>query len=282
MRAGKDLEILTSMLERHMKGHENRTVVAPYIVKDAITGQRREFDLMVLIKSGYHEAKIAVECKDWTTPVDVPVVESFYSKCKDNGIHKGVIVCSNGFTEPAKRKADYYGFSCLVLSDIDELKYLSAEGVVQISRQVLKRNISICHGDDSKSLTLDLYKPYAADGTPITIELLEQHVQAVLNQEHPDSPEFFQEKKFFNIHPNGSYLKSSSDGETIPITAFQAQVELKIVSTIAPFRKMTYKNANSEKLADVAVSQIESGDTKGKLMVIWEDGAGKIVFQKES
>lgn len=49
--------------------------------------------------------RVALDCKDYGSPVDVKGVEEFHGLVQDIGAHKGALVCPSGFTKSAKRRA---------------------------------------------------------------------------------------------------------------------------------------------------------------------------------
>ncbi|MFM0083751.1 restriction endonuclease [Paraburkholderia sediminicola] len=65
----------------------------------------RQIDVLVTQQIGQYEMKIAIDCKDYKTPVDVKGIEEFVGMVQDIGAHKGVLVCPAGFTATAKKLA---------------------------------------------------------------------------------------------------------------------------------------------------------------------------------
>ncbi len=70
-----------------------------------LTGAQRQVDVLVAGSVGQFPVNIAIDCKDHSNPVDVNAVESFAGLIQDTGVHKGVMVASNGFTQNAKARA---------------------------------------------------------------------------------------------------------------------------------------------------------------------------------
>jgi hypothetical protein len=52
---------------------------------------------------------VQIECKDWSEPVGIAVVDALDSKRRDLGADKAIIYSNSGFTEPALRKASRVG-----------------------------------------------------------------------------------------------------------------------------------------------------------------------------
>lgn len=74
-------------------------------VDGIITERQRQIDVAMFDTIGSIEIFIAVECKDYSTPVDVKEIEAFLSKLEDIRADKGIMVSSNGFTRSARNYA---------------------------------------------------------------------------------------------------------------------------------------------------------------------------------
>jgi hypothetical protein len=68
------------------------------------------------IKVGDEEF-IDIECKDHAAPVDLPIVEQFANKLKDENAKSGIIVSNSGFTESALKTAKHYNIRPVALID---------------------------------------------------------------------------------------------------------------------------------------------------------------------
>ena len=60
---------------------------------------------------------IDIECKDHAAPVDLPIVEQFANKLKDEIAKGGIIVSNSGFTEAALNTAKHYNIKPVALID---------------------------------------------------------------------------------------------------------------------------------------------------------------------
>lgn len=60
---------------------------------------------------------IDIECKDHKKPVDLPKVEQFANKLKDENAKSGIMLSNAGFTESALRTAEHYNIKPVVLVD---------------------------------------------------------------------------------------------------------------------------------------------------------------------
>lgn len=70
---------------------------------------RRDLDVEVRGSLDGADRFILIECKDWTDPVGIAVVDALDSKRRDLQGDEAVIYSNSGFTEPALRKASRIG-----------------------------------------------------------------------------------------------------------------------------------------------------------------------------
>jgi len=93
-------------------GNVKRNVMVP----DKITGQARQIDVLIEIKAKGHSLNMIVDAKFHAVPIDVKEVESVLALMDSVGANKAIIVAANGWTEPAKKKADHVGCDMRLLS----------------------------------------------------------------------------------------------------------------------------------------------------------------------
>lgn len=89
-----------------------QTVKPNQKVMGSISETLRQID----IKVGDEEF-IDIECKDHAAPVDLPIVEQFANKLKDENAKSGIIVSNSGFTEAALKTAKHYNIKPVALID---------------------------------------------------------------------------------------------------------------------------------------------------------------------
>lgn len=118
MKAGKTLEHLVVAIQEYIKDNSDAQIISNAKLKDN-AGLDREIDVLVRTKAQGGIIGVAFECKDYQDKVDVKEVEAFNSKTLDiPGIHKRIIVSSNGYTSGAKTKARYYGIELYQLGEV--------------------------------------------------------------------------------------------------------------------------------------------------------------------
>lgn len=88
------------------------------LVLDDVLGKTRDVDVTVTVRdeSGEDWAFKAFEVKDEKSPLDVTVIEQLCAKLNDmSSVTHRAIVSSSGFSDSAKRKAEYHGVDLYAL-----------------------------------------------------------------------------------------------------------------------------------------------------------------------
>jgi Restriction endonuclease len=122
---GRDLQRLIRVIEQARAAGTNIKIQSPQFFPDRVTGKPREHDVVLTIKHDHHELVVALECRDRSRPVGVGEVEAFHTKCRDTGVHSGIIVSSKGFRLTAREKAQHYGIRCLILDEVEAFGWLN-------------------------------------------------------------------------------------------------------------------------------------------------------------
>lgn len=114
--------------------------------------------LVALLTSEEYGDSYTVDAKDRKRPVDIKEVESFEGMMKDVGAQRGFIICSNGHTKAAKRRAqDHIGIKLITAEQIDDFDINSWD--------------HCGHSDCSRGLVLwDATPGIILDGGPVTVQ----------------------------------------------------------------------------------------------------------------
>lgn len=111
----RQLEILVAQIQKELA--PGAIVEHNVKLKGHVTGEMRQIDVLVKQNIGQYEMLVAIDCKDYKSPVDVKGVEEFRGLITDIGAHKGALVCPKGFTRTAKKRAK--GFHIDLYSPVD-------------------------------------------------------------------------------------------------------------------------------------------------------------------
>lgn len=93
-------------------------------IPDRITGQPRQIDTLLTLEAKGHKLSIVIDAKFHSDPIDVKTVEEVAALASSVGACKSVIVASNGWTEPAIKKAEHLTCDLRLLSLDDALELI--------------------------------------------------------------------------------------------------------------------------------------------------------------
>lgn len=140
-RQGEDFHRLVELLEKSISDQESVTIESPKYLPDKITGELREHDIVLTYDFPLQQLVVAIECRDRSRKITVGQVEEFYTKCRDTGVDKGIIVASGGFAGTARAKAAHYGIDCLTLTQVARIDWCSQSEIV--IRQRVPRSVQL-------------------------------------------------------------------------------------------------------------------------------------------
>jgi hypothetical protein len=103
------------------------TIVQPNVmIKGAISGEPRQIDVLIDCRwKQSSTSRIIIDAKEWANAVDIGDIEKFEGMMRDCRAHRGIIVCTKGYTKGAMRRAqDAINIKILSLSDIEEFSWL--------------------------------------------------------------------------------------------------------------------------------------------------------------
>lgn len=107
-------------------------------IQGKYSGQTRQIDIL-MTSSGEEPTKIVVEAKYYSTKVSVKTVDSFIGFLEDVGIENGLIVCEEGYT-PAAIKRAHKGTHAITVEilSMKELKENQGKcGMMHIGKSIL-------------------------------------------------------------------------------------------------------------------------------------------------
>jgi hypothetical protein len=272
---GKDLQRLIRIIESARAAGKEIAIESPKFFPDRITGRQREHDVVLTIKHAHHEIVVALECRDRSRKVGVSEVEAFQAKCRDTGIHSGIIVSSKGFHSTAKIKAQAYGIRCLTLDQVKGFDWFLPDNMQIISKHITNVHIQI---DFERQYTLKLEDIFDREGHPMTTAAINQLAQNALTQHHNLLPkDIGAHTVLFNVQPD---LYAIVDGEKNTTVKIVLTVTFENRRTFAPFQFRTYLDQDTGRpimQAAVASMQIE-GRTMDFIASTEEDGTISFAF----
>lgn len=91
----------------------------------ALSGEKRQVDVLVDHRwSQDQTSRIIIDAKEWTRKVDIGDIEKFEGMMRDCRANRGILVCTQGYTEGAlKRAQDAISIKILALDEIEDFKW---------------------------------------------------------------------------------------------------------------------------------------------------------------
>jgi hypothetical protein len=272
---GKDLQRLIRIIESARAAGKEIAIESPKFFPDRITGRPREHDVVLTIKHAHHEIVVALECRDRSRKVGISEVEAFQTKCRDTGIHSGIIVSSKGFYSTAIVKAQAYGIRCLTLDQVEGFDWFLPDHMQIFSKHITNVHIQI---DFERLYALEMKDLFDRDGHPMTTEAINQLARNALTEHHNLLPkEIGAHTVVFNVRPD---LYAIVDGEKQTTVKIVLTVTFENRQTVAPFQFRTYLDQDTGRSitqAAVASMQIE-GRTVDFIASTEDDGAISFAF----
>lgn len=211
-REGRSLETLAHALETLTSADPRVTLASPGRLRDLASDQVREHDVLMTFVDGHHRVITGFECRDRTAAVGVPDVEAYAKKCQRTGVHQPVIVSATGFTDTALEAARLENVLLLALDEVDSLPWLAMQELTIDEREFLRFDAKGAT-DDPAAADQDL-QLLAADGTPLDVRMVGQHIMMELDRSLLSEGENLMRV----VSPGLVANARSSDGRIVPIT----------------------------------------------------------------
>lgn len=123
----KKLEHLAAEIQRQLSPNSMISHNVKVLGQDS--GTDRQIDVLIEDRVGQFPIKIAIECKDHSSLLDVNIVGEFKSLLQDTKISKGVLVAPSGFTKAALKLAASYDIETYRPVDTDPHKWRCAVSI---------------------------------------------------------------------------------------------------------------------------------------------------------
>lgn len=287
MKAGKSLERLVEHLEQAITDNQNLMIESPKRLRDKVTGQLREHDVVLTFKEQHHELQIAFECRDRSRKVTVEQVEAFSRKCEDTGISQGILVSPKGFYKTALKKAEAAGIRCLSIEEATaEFDWLSTNELPELIPHI--RRMSVRATLDQGNILNVEGNHYLSDSNLNRIPndywlKLVSELLFDVRYMSPDGPAH--RETTFHLDSRGAFISDELTNNHLPIQQLIIDVEYEIEVQLHPFQLLKYSDKNNQAdIADVALSKLPFGDTSVDVGIVYRPGKGAklIVIEEKS
>ena len=115
----KLLERVVAAIEHSVATVEGTAVTANAKVPERLTGKPRQVDVLVQFPASGREFRIAVEVRDYSSPLSLPQIEGLISKLGKLDVDKSAIVAQSGFSEDARAAVVAAGIEALDIKAVE-------------------------------------------------------------------------------------------------------------------------------------------------------------------
>jgi hypothetical protein len=213
----------------------------------------------------HHRLTTAIECKDHTRPVDVPIVEAFASKCGRNLIDHKVIVSSSGFTGPARMKAAAVGIVCLELREVESFAWIAGAVFLEFRRDFGPFNIAVRATTEDDMPEGDVVKFVNKAGVEVEAKDL---FQSMVNSLPSDNDEFAEPKNVL-VHFTDLVAVIDSTGTRRSVVEASAQTSYTVTKIVKPYSLHHYTGEGLDK--EIASTETQIDGAPARLMLIRSD-----------
>jgi hypothetical protein len=281
LKKGKTFEKLVAQLEKSLSGSKSITFKAPEKLRDKVTGQLREHDIILYYENKHHSFKIAIECRDRSRPIGVNQIESFFSKCNDTQIDQGIMVSAKGFYNTAIKKAKSYGIGCFNLEQVSSLDWMKINKMKVYTRNIIHSEWSL-NTENLLEKDIKEYNFIHKGGTLISNDILISNIQRKL-QALPIETSSGKYEVQFQFNSNNLFFQDKSNNEFIPINNIIADITYETLCEYVPFNLFKYSDKQKDQnITDLAITEFKLGKSNIKIMITQDENkGGKILIIPE-
>ncbi|MCP4641713.1 MAG: hypothetical protein GY851_14820 [bacterium] len=279
-RHGRFLEQVVAVIERSYADRPDTRVESPKMLVDRVTGEEREFDVVVTGRAGRHETVIVIECRDLARKVDVGAVEAFRAKCQDVGVAPGVMVSRKGFSKQARKKAEAAGIGCLELQEVESHPWLLTKGLDRIAVSALSQEWVFPEQDRFGSEPVE----YLVDsGEPVSKERFAESGGRLLAEVLGVRPAATEEDEIkVRLSVRGLRMRGVKSGAVVDVTLALVRVVYRVACEWVPFTMGQLRDSGKdERVADVVTAPVCVGDRRGHVMIVMGEDGGRIEYVAE-
>jgi len=132
---GKILETIVTMLEQSLSDDPNVSIKTNHKLPDS-DGIKREIDIFIETIRSKRIFRIAIECKNYKSPISLEKIDSYIIKCKKLKIDRAIFVTTSNYQKGAIKRAENENIDLLILKN----EKLSKENI-QSNFNIKKLNI---------------------------------------------------------------------------------------------------------------------------------------------
>ncbi|WP_162264468.1 hypothetical protein [Thiobacillus denitrificans] len=266
------------------------------MVRDKITGEQREVDVLIATNASGYEVNIAIEVVARGRKADTPWVESMRSKHSSLPTDKLILVAEAGFYAPALAKAKFYGIEAVTIetalaADWKIVAELTATGFFELTS--FKYTCAVIYesdGGNREQIDVPSTSSITCDSQQTT---LDEFVRYVLNLTetkealYPRITSMNERQFWFSYSRPGGLWDAEINGATVRVV--ELRVGLDVDHTRTPVEVSAGKYRNTPFVAGVSSSKTNElqfvlvkkpdGTTEGA--VVDASGVRKLIGARE-
>jgi hypothetical protein len=265
-RKGIAFQNFVAIVERAFAVRDNVTVEVGKFITDIDSGSRREFDIWIVSKFGaYHELVTAIEVKDEKTPIGVPDVEAFITKCDRNNINRKVMVSSKGANPAAVQLAARWGVTLMTMAEAEAFEWLAIDAFTERRRTFGNNEF---HVEMAEGATVPDGKWDLLDeaGDVVTHDRLNEFLHRTVpwpeDDNYPDAP------VTVPVLVQGDFTLRASDGSLHAVERVSVRTTYTVTINAVPLSLHTYSGSEAGEpvYLSFAAGDLKLGEINGKLM----------------
>jgi hypothetical protein len=117
-RHSKILENVVAAVETALRSVDGTTVIPNAMVRDRVTGELRQIDVLVSVPASGRTIRLALEVKDHDRPLAATAIDGAIGKLRDLDVDMLRIVSRSGFTRAARARAVALGIETLTMAEV--------------------------------------------------------------------------------------------------------------------------------------------------------------------
>lgn len=161
-----------SVYEIQKQLSDDSEIIFDYKKIGKLSQRSRQVDVAILDSIGDIDLFIAIECKDYKTPIDVKEIEAFNSKIEDIQADRGVMVSSNGFSASAMKFAEYKRILLRTLTKQlvqDDIRITKLVRAVMMTKYTYRIDFIPSHLSENPSFDFELMNLYTLDNDKLPV-----------------------------------------------------------------------------------------------------------------
>jgi hypothetical protein len=190
------------------------------------------------------------------------VVEQFRAKLIDTGIHRGIIVSSNGFTKSALEKASAHNIECYTLKEAQNIDWCLCKDIMVCNQQPTYLYLAVKIAEDHCD-QFTLFEKAGVSNIEISGETLRKFIISIFQQashKFPVVPDGKEQQALIEIENYDKFFIVTDSGLQLDIVKLTLIVKYKTNKHLIPLSYHNYENViGNKEICSFATAPINLG-----------------------